>query len=63
MMCPFYAEFRNSLFSDIARLSPDFLRLDVNQQCLTILSDYSKFLAKYIDSAWQKRQGVLFTTN
>ncbi len=63
LTCPVYKEIRQKLFNNISRRNEEFSQLDTMQQFVKINTEYHKFLALYLNEAWQKRQSVLYTSN
>ena len=63
MSYPLYAEFINILFVNAGRLIVNFNNVGIDKQFISIMHKCQKYLAKYIELAYEKRRGKLFTVH
>ena len=63
MTCPLFAEYRNILFENAGRLIVNFNNVGLDEQFTNIMHKCQKYLAKYIELAYEKRRGKLFTVH
>ena len=59
-ICPQYANLRHSLYQNAEEVNPNFVNLDTEEKFLSLMENSWKDVSKFIVSAWNVRQNVLY---
>ena len=60
MKCPVYSEIRNSLFTDVKILHPNFINLSDDDKFVFLNITCQKNLAQYLCNAFDRRRAILY---